>query len=633
MKTSSISIKLSLILGIVIFATVAIITTIATINGLNVAVSTAEKEMMSILENSTDKLESIINQEITSLQTHWEDMDVLRKHESFDRNSLSDIYKNILEKNNDVIGYTITMKPDRFDGKAQQYRGYPGFYEDGRFCVYHYREDNQIIKDNIVIPFEQDLAEAGSDWWEVPKQIMENYVYMDLYNVNGKDVLMLSCTYTIIENNEFIGVICKDFISEFIQNEALIAKEKLFGGQCQIIIFDNDGNIAADTDNSNNIGKDLKDIADQNYTSILASIKDGKEENSYNDGIYSCNVPILFSGTTKPWQMRVEIPESVIKKEARAQMWKQLIIGFLATILSIIILFMLTKYLLKPLQTLSVFSRKIAEGDLSQNIEITNNDEIGEVASAFNQMAQKLNEIIQDIVSGSESISLGSSQISDTSRSLAENANEQAASVEEISSTMEEIASNIENNTGNAKETENISIEANNGIKEVAQRSKASVEANKTIAAKITIINEIAFQTNILALNAAVEAARAGEHGKGFAVVAAEVRKLAERSKLAAEDIITLANQSHTLSDEAGKVMMDTIPKIEKTTGLIQEISASSSEQTNGASQVNNAIQQLNGISQQNAASSDQLASGAEQLNTLATKLKSIVSFFNTRNI
>jgi methyl-accepting chemotaxis protein len=221
-----------------------------------------------------------------------------------------------------------------------------------------------------------------------------------------------------------------------------------------------------------------------------------------------------------------------------------------------------------------------------------------------------------------------STQVSSASQQLSQGANEQASSVEEISSTMEEISANIEQNSENSSQTDKISRAAETGISEVNERSQKAVEANKQIAEKINIINEIAFQTNILALNAAVEAARAGEHGKGFAVVAAEVRKLAERSKVAAEEIVVLTQEGLKITEEAGTKLAEMLPEVEKTTRLVQEIAASSIEQNNGAGQVNNAIQQLNTVTQQNAASSEEMATSAEELASQAEQLKETVSFF-----
>lgn len=276
------------------------------------------------------------------------------------------------------------------------------------------------------------------------------------------------------------------------------------------------------------------------------------------------------------------------------------------------------------------FAKAIASGDLSKSIDIDQKDEIGELATALNEMIFKLKDIINHIVQGSNSIASASQQLSSTSESLSQGASEQASSVEEVSSTMEEIAANIEQNTENAAQTEKISLSAQNGIRMVSDKSVDAISANRTISEKINIINDIAFQTNLLALNAAVEAARAGEHGKGFAVVAAEVRKLAENSKVAADQIVTLAQQSLSLSEEAGKEMEKTLPNVENSTKLVQEITAASTEQNNGAIQVNSAIQQLSNVTQQNAAAAEEMATSSEELAAQASQLIDIISFFKT---
>jgi methyl-accepting chemotaxis protein len=274
------------------------------------------------------------------------------------------------------------------------------------------------------------------------------------------------------------------------------------------------------------------------------------------------------------------------------------------------------------------FAEAIARGELSSTININQKDEVGQLVKALNQMIIKLKDIVEGIISGAESISSASQQLSSTSQQLSQGASEQASSVEEISSTMEEIAANIEQNTENASQTEKISASAQEGIRSVSQKSVDAIAANRTISEKINIINDIAFQTNLLALNAAVEAARAGEHGKGFAVVAAEVRKLAENSKVAADQIVTLAHQSLSLSEQAGEEMNNTLPNVENSTKLVQEIAAASAEQNNGANQVNNAIQQLSNVTQQNAAAAEEMATSSEELAAQAAQLKETISFF-----
>lgn len=282
-------------------------------------------------------------------------------------------------------------------------------------------------------------------------------------------------------------------------------------------------------------------------------------------------------------------------------------------------------------EDVAYIAEKVANGDLTISVSKLGAD-IGAMRS-INEMVHKLRAVVTNVVNGTNYITEASQQMSSTSQELSQGANEQASSVEEVSSTIEEIAANIAQNTENSQETEKISLEAEKGINAVSESSAKATNANNTIAEKINIINDIAFQTNILALNAAVEAARAGEHGKGFAVVAAEVRKLAERSKIAADEIVTLAAESLKLSEEAGTQMKDTLPNVEKTTRLVQEISAASIEQNNGASQINNAVQQLNTVTQQNAAASEEMATSAEELASQAEQLKETVAYFKVGNI
>jgi methyl-accepting chemotaxis protein len=196
---------------------------------------------------------------------------------------------------------------------------------------------------------------------------------------------------------------------------------------------------------------------------------------------------------------------------------------------------------------------------------------------------------------------------------------------------MEQMASNIQQNADNAKQTDRISEEAATGIEEVSSISERSLENVRKITDKINIINDISFQTNILALNAAVEAARAGEHGRGFAVVAAEVRKLAERSKLSADEIVELAQTTLETTENASRRMTDLIPQIKKTSSLVQEISAASNEQTTGADQINIAIQKLSEYTQESAAASEEMATSSEELQNQASAIEELIAFFKTR--
>lgn len=309
-----------------------------------------------------------------------------------------------------------------------------------------------------------------------------------------------------------------------------------------------------------------------------------------------------------------------------------LIIVVISFILAIIILYLGLNRMLSPIINKIIeateFTKNIADGNLTGKITVNRNDEIGVLVLSLQQMQDKLRTIVNDIITGSDSILAASHQLNVSSQILSQGASEQASSVEEITSTMEEFNSSIFQNSDHSKQTEIIAIKALQGINESNKSSDIAIKSMYEISSRISVINDIAFQTNILALNAAVEAARAGEHGKGFAVVAAEVRKLAERSRLAADEIVSLTQKGVEISAKTGQQLTELIPEIEKTSRLVEEITAVNLEMNSGSAQINNSVQQLNQIAQQNATASEETASSASELNLQAEILKKSVAYF-----
>ncbi|WP_265822284.1 HAMP domain-containing methyl-accepting chemotaxis protein [Geovibrio ferrireducens] len=300
----------------------------------------------------------------------------------------------------------------------------------------------------------------------------------------------------------------------------------------------------------------------------------------------------------------------------------------IALIIGVTLAVIMTRMITKPLFMGVEFARQVAAGNLDAHIDLESKDEIGQLAASLREMIAKLREIVSDVKSSSENVSSGSEQLSSAAQEMSQGATEQAAAAEEASSSMEEMTSNINQNADNALQTEKIARKAADDAKEGGGAVELTVKAMKDIAGKISIIEEIARQTNLLALNAAIEAARAGEHGKGFAVVASEVRKLAERSQEAAGEISELSVSSVEVAERAGALLQQILPDIQKTAELVQEITASSTEQRTGAEQINSAIQQLDQVIQRNAGASEEMASTAEELASQAEALQSAVAFF-----
>ncbi|HZG27164.1 MAG TPA: methyl-accepting chemotaxis protein, partial [Ensifer sp.] len=341
---------------------------------------------------------------------------------------------------------------------------------------------------------------------------------------------------------------------------------------------------------------------------------------------------------------------------------RNILIGSVAgmLILSIGIALWIAMGISSGLKKIQTAAEAVAIGDLNQDVEIKTNDEIKDLVDTINimtgnlrntahvadqiangdltvtpkplsdkdtlglslqSMVERLRGVVSDALAASDNVSSGSQQLSSGSEQLSQGATEQASSAEEASASMEEMAANIKQNADNAAQTEKIARQSAKDAEVSGQAVDKAVNAMRTIAEKISIVQEIARQTDLLALNAAVEAARAGEHGRGFAVVASEVRKLAERSQLAAAEISGLSGETVKVATEAGEMLSKLVPDIRKTAELVAEISAACREQDIGASQINEAIQQLDKVTQQNAGASEEMSATSEELAAQAEEL------------
>ena len=278
------------------------------------------------------------------------------------------------------------------------------------------------------------------------------------------------------------------------------------------------------------------------------------------------------------------------------------------------------------LREMAKVAESLAAGDLSVKVTArSSNDTLG---VAFGTMVEKLSLTISEMRGGTDSVSSAAAQVSSTAQTLSQGTSEQAASVEETTSSLEQMTASITQNAENSKQTEQMAVKGTQDARQSSEVVLETVEAMKSIAEKISIIEEIAYQTNLLALNAAIEAARAGEHGKGFAVVATEVRKLAERSQVAAKEIGSVASSSVKVAERSGQLLADLVPAIQKTAELVQEVSAASSEQSTGVAQMNRAMGQVDKVTQRNASAAEELSSTAEEMSSQAESLNRLMAFF-----
>jgi len=370
--------------------------------------------------------------------------------------------------------------------------------------------------------------------------------------------------------------------------------------------------------------KDIGDTLDRMAAGDLSAKVTNDYKGAYNVLKVACNeLGVQLQGVQKVLdELQGAIVAGKLETRGDASGFKGEIAGMVKGLNGVIDAFV------APFNVVVEYVDRISKGDIPEKITDDYKGDFNEVKNNLNMMIENLTHFAIDVQSAADQVASGSEQISSAAQQMSQGATEQSSNVEEISSSMEEMNSAVNQNADNAKETASIAKKASTDGEEGGKAVEETVQAMKSIADKIGIIEEIARQTNMLALNAAIEAARAGEYGKGFAVVAAEIRKLAERSQDAAKEISTVSASSVEIAEKAGKLLGEIVPGIQKTAELVQEISASSAEQARGIDQTTKAIQQLDQVIQQSASATEEMASTSEELAGQAEQLRETAAFF-----
>jgi methyl-accepting chemotaxis protein len=506
--------------------------------------------------------------------------------------------------------------------------------KNGRFWNGFFREGNKIVNQKAI----EDTTnqELTSTYYQVRKLNMETIVdpYYDVSTKEMKGILMTSLLTPIQdEGGQFIGMVGID-ISLSHMNQ-LISSVKPYKEAVSYLVSENKL-IVAHTNTMltgknfiSSLASDSLIFKSEAFDSNLVSSKSFTYKNSTSAEEYLVSFePILIGNKVTNWFIGIEVPTKVILREANILLIRSIIVGIIGLLLLYVIIYIIAAKISAPIVKGVDFAREISTGNLNATLDIQQNDEIGDLANSLTMMASKLTSILIEIIQSSNTITNSSHELLDSSVKLADGANNQAASSEEITTSMELMISRIQQNSRNAQETEKIASKAAVGMLEGNESTKALIQSMNDIVQKISIIGDIAKQTNLLAINAAIEASRYGIQGKGFGVVAAEIKKLAERSQHAAKEINELSSKGLLQAKETGIKLLEIIPDIEQTARLVKQISTLSIEQRLSSEEINHGIQELNKVTQQNAESSFELSINSKNISKQAENLKKLISYF-----
>ena len=596
----------------------------------------AKKHIRQIAEVQALQVSKQLDSALTAARDMGNSALALREAGVSDHQSLNQLLIHYLSAHPSFLSMSMAFEPNAFDDKDAAFAGQSGEDPAGRYARYVDRDATGKPALHLLT----DIETPGSgDYYLLPKQrhkdvIIEPYIYP----YNGVDVMLTSIAAPIMRDGQFLGSVTSDFSLATLQ--ATIGAIKPWNGTGYALLLSAGNNVVSSPD---------KRAAGKPYAGKIAGHEVIRvNDPQLNEEVFITWQDIAVGNSQTPWKLAIITPVSEVMAEARAFLLKAIVLMVLSIVaVSLVMAQIFTRKVDRPVggepSEAAGIALAVARGDLNNTIPVRSGD-THSIFYALHTMQTQLKRIVGNISEASHSVHGGTSEISAGNLDLASRTEEQAAAIVETAASMEEISVTVKNNADNAHKattlTDRAASLAGHGetlVNDVVMVIGEIDESARKIGEINSIVDGIAFQTNILALNAAVEAARAGEQGRGFAVVAGEVRNLAQRSANAAKEISQLIAESSgrvskgvELVNETGVMMKQVIEAVSHVHLVINDIVQALDEQNRGISQVSTAVNQMDSTTQQNASLVQQISAAALSLDEQAKSLEKTLAFFHS---